>query len=269
MARSYLKYGSKTYYLPASPTDLTWSYRLNTSSTDTWGGKVIQILSCTVGPLSLSGQLPPRVTSQGREGAYAELDRFVEFIVGAMNYQEERWRKGRSIKLHVELSDMFEGTTYIGDSTSLDFSVYIDAYPGITKSYDTGVPEFRLAMSVIEGSSIIQTLTSNAYGDTDSLSNFDREVIASLREIQDINWRRSKYSAPSAYGEEGDSIGRDLNEARFELGSQGVSAWGNPDAPSLELRDSIHTYMAHESPVSIGRGFGFPWYDFRSPVADR
>ena len=45
-------------YVTHGATEIRWSYNLNTVTTPTYGGEVVQILSAYVGPMTITGQAP-------------------------------------------------------------------------------------------------------------------------------------------------------------------------------------------------------------------
>lgn len=55
--------GYRALTLRLDPTEVSWTYNVNTQSFDTYGGQVIQVLSINIDTLSIHGQL-------GREGAF-------------------------------------------------------------------------------------------------------------------------------------------------------------------------------------------------------
>lgn len=157
------------YVFSINPSSMSWSYDMNTSSTDTHGGRVIQLLSCSLGEISLQGYLP---VAKGQD-IYREMERFEQQMVALMDWQAETKKP---------LPFRFPVLDFYGD-------VYILRYGGVKYSVTTSAVTYTLQLGVDSG--------------FDTVINEIRDDMArrSLSNIPDgINWVRNVYNTPSETG---------------------------------------------------------------------
>lgn len=69
------------YLFAIDPTTASWGYTLNVKSIDTYGGRVIQTLSCKIDKLTIGGYLPVPKGNQGRYDYMLEFERNITAIM--------------------------------------------------------------------------------------------------------------------------------------------------------------------------------------------
>ena len=73
------------YKLDIDPTSASWGYTLNVKPFDTYGGRVIQTLSCKIDKLTIGGYLPQ--PKGGMENRYDNMVAFEKAVKSIMDYQ--------------------------------------------------------------------------------------------------------------------------------------------------------------------------------------
>ena len=107
--------------LPVSPSSISWTYTLNHREFNTLAGKVVQLLSCKIDSLSISGNLR----------SLAELERFERFVMTAMMSREP-------------LSFSYPARDWYA-------RVRLESFPSMSYAHDAVAPSFGLTMMVDEG----------------------------------------------------------------------------------------------------------------------
>lgn len=115
---------------------VTWGYGLNTANFPTYGGEVVQILSCYVDDLTVGGELQ-RYTDMEVIYSY-----FLNYIRGASGdgVRDER------------------PMTFRYDHRGWEFKIIPTAAPGFRKSRDLTVPEWQISAFVIDDAGDVNTL---------------------------------------------------------------------------------------------------------------
>lgn len=148
-----------------NPSTFSWGYSLETNSVDTYGGKVVQILSCSLQDCTVQGYLP---VSKDLNNAYAEMERFEKNILRLMKKQADE-----------KTPDKF-------DFPALGWSgtVYITQYGSVSYSYDLAAVTYTLQLSVDDGfSELRREIRGNAQASIDSIPN-------------GVGWTRNIYNTP-------------------------------------------------------------------------
>lgn len=155
------------YEFEVNPSTFSWGYALNTKSYETYGGRVVQILSCRVNDCTVQGYLP---VSKDPENAYAEMERFESRMLALMDWQAQN---KKPLLFRFPLLG-WEGT------------VYITQYGPVSYSYDMAAVTYTLQLSVDDGfEEISHSITDEAQLSIESIPN-------------GVNWVRSRYNTPIA-----------------------------------------------------------------------
>lgn len=150
-----------------NPSTFSWGYTLNTKAFETYGGRVIQILSCKLNDCTVQGYLP---VSKDPDNAYAEMEKFESDMLGIMDWQA---KVKKPLKFSFPLLG-WEGT------------VYLTQYGSVSYSYDMAAVIYTLNLSVDDGfEQIRQSITAEAQTSIDSIPN-------------GVNWVRSIYNTPNS-----------------------------------------------------------------------
>ena len=150
-----------------NPSTFSWGYTLNTWSKDTYGGRVVQILSCKLNDCTVQGYLP---VSKDPDNAYAEMEKFEAEMLDIMDWQA---RAKKPLKFSFPLLG-WEGT------------VYLTQYGSVSYSYDVAAVTYTLGLSVDDGfEQIRQNITAEAQTSIDSIPN-------------GVNWVRNIYNTPNS-----------------------------------------------------------------------
>lgn len=110
------------------PDEITWSYGLNTQAFPTYGGEVIQILSCYIGDMQVKG------TCRN----YRELEKIYRWFI---KYIQIATQKGEFDQRPVTMRYPHRGWT---------FRVYPKQLPGFKYGRDIVAPEWRMVAHVVE-----------------------------------------------------------------------------------------------------------------------
>jgi hypothetical protein len=124
LARAQLSAGGVHLALPVDPYTANWGYQENTSSTDTIGGRVVQLLSVQVQDLT--------VTSVA--GSRRELQRVADGVRGIMQYHVKT-----SLPAHFRVP-----------SRRWDFRVYLTSMPQVGWDVASTTYPYQLGMAVQE-----------------------------------------------------------------------------------------------------------------------
>ena len=180
-------YNGKSLSLPVDPYEVSWTYKLNTFSTNTYDGVVVQILGHFIDTMNIKGQLP----NLDGGNRFAFLDTFESFISDAMLWQQGEGQ-GDTEKHYIELS-IPSLVNYYGEKIDFTdgykFKVYLATYPNIVRDIQTNVPTYSLNLTVIEDGGAFKPLTEQ-----------DLKYKAEIGEIKDImsgvGYYRNKYNMP-------------------------------------------------------------------------
>jgi hypothetical protein len=169
------------YELDVDPTSAQWGYKLNTSSYDTYGGRVVQVLSCKIETLTISGilsqpygtnipmQFSRYATTSEAFGAFdnrfAVMEEFADAMRQCMECQGETKTPSR----------------FCYPMLDWDGGVYLTSYGNATYDVGSATATYTLKFDVDNGFDQIKEAAST-YG---------------LDEIPDgVNWTRNVYNTP-------------------------------------------------------------------------
>lgn len=131
LTRAFLSAGGTRLVLPVNPYSAMWSYDHNTTSTDTLGGRVIQLLSVQVTDVNVS------TVAGGRR----ELQRMADGVREIMNY-------------HIQTS---LPAKFVVPSRAWSFSVFIRAMPQIGWDVAATTYPYQLTMAIVEDLTGVKT----------------------------------------------------------------------------------------------------------------
>lgn len=151
--------GSYTFNI--DPSTVSWTYRLNTKSFDTYGGKVIQVLSCRVENLQIGGSL-------SQKGIIKQFDEMKEFESDVLSIMESQAKSKEPIEFN------FPAVQWNGQ-------VFLVGYSDVKYDTKTSAVHYTLSMMVDSGFDALKTI--------DSAEGLDA--------IPDgVNWVRNDYNDP-------------------------------------------------------------------------
>ena len=150
------------YVFNINPSEAQWGYTLNTSSQDTYGGRVIQVLSCKIDSLQIKGYLTQKGTA---ENQWANMEQFEKDIKSIMDWHAKN-------KKPVKFS--FPALGWNGD-------VYVTGYSNVQYDMKTAAVSYTLSMTVDSG---FETIKEHASSE-------------GLDLIPDgVGWTRNKFNTP-------------------------------------------------------------------------
>lgn len=157
------------YTFNLDPNSASWTCRLNTRSFDTYGGRVVQILSSRVENLVITGY----ITS--KQPGWAVLD---DYQWGAM---EEFESAIRAIMEDEVASN--SPSHFLYPELGWDAEVYVSGYSNVEYNPKSSVVSYTLALTVDSG---LDTLADGSAAASD------------FTKVKDgVNWVRTKYNTPS------------------------------------------------------------------------
>lgn len=161
--------------LDINPSEASWSYALQTKSQDTYGGRVIQILSCKVDSFTVKGYLP---TSKPKPGGssdtrwWAPMEAFEQKVKSIMAYHANNQKP---------VPFRFDALDWEGD-------VYLTGYSDVEYSSALAAVSYTLRFTVDSGFDTISQEVADS-------------VKVSLGNIKDgIDYSYNEYNTPTAAG---------------------------------------------------------------------
>jgi hypothetical protein len=140
-----------------NPNSVRWSYKMNVTQTDTKGGRVFQLLSCSIDDITVEGEFA---------GGYDEMRRFEQFFIYVVGYQAEY---GAPQRLKYA-------------KRGWDFPVYVHSFPTVQYSLETVVPTYSITL-VPKDAETGKLVTATK--------------IAELAKLADgVQWQKSIYNSP-------------------------------------------------------------------------
>lgn len=123
----------------------SWGYSLNTMPYSTYGGEVVQILSCQVDDLNLAGTLR---TYREMEGLYSYMMKYMQI---ASQGQQGPRRPGQT-------SYNQEGMTFLYPERGWEFLIMPTSVPGFRKGTDVVAPTWQLQAHIIDTAGDVEDL---------------------------------------------------------------------------------------------------------------
>ena len=153
------------YVFDINPSSASWGYSLNVNKIQTYGGVVLQILSCRVDDLIISGYIPLR--GGDRKVQFAEMERFEEDMRAIMEAQ---------------VGDPPRPVNFSYDEMGWNGQVYLMGYDSVTYDIQTSAAKYTLRFTVDSGFDGIVNVAG----------------IEGIDNIPDgVGWVRNKYNTPS------------------------------------------------------------------------
>ena len=157
------------WVLDINPSEASWSYKLLTNSQDTYGGRVIQILSCRIDSFTIKGHLSCKGTGDRQ---WARMEEFEGKIKKIMAYHANNKKP---------VPFRFDVLDWSGD-------VYLTGYSNVEYNPKTSAISYTLAFTVDSGFDSISQEVSDS-------------VKASLGNVKSgINYVRNVYNTPTNEG---------------------------------------------------------------------
>ena len=155
--------------MPVDPESATWSYELRTRSDDTYGGRVIQILSRRVTGLHAGGKLPLAKGASGDiEGFYRSME-MLEAGVKAIMDEESRERCPHRV---------------VFPALGWDVEAYLSSFGQVKFDPMQAAVSFEMSFDVVSGTDGVATSSTDEYG-------------MRVDNVPDgVNWVRNEYNTP-------------------------------------------------------------------------
>ena len=154
------------YNFLLNPSSAAWSYDLNTKSYDTYGGRVVQVLSCKITGFTISGYLSQKHLTEATR--WTEMEYFENAIRNIMEYHNINQKP---------VSFNFETMGWV------NAKVYVQGYTNVSYDVATAAIQYTLTLFVDEGLDTVK----------------DGIVISELENIPSgVNWKHGIYNTPSA-----------------------------------------------------------------------
>lgn len=159
-----------TLLMPVDPESATWSYELRTRSDDTYGGRVIQILSRRVTGLHVGGRLPLTKGASGDiEGFYRSME-LLESGVKAVMDEESQERSPHRV---------------VFPALGWDVEAYLSSFGQVRFDPMQAAVSFEMSFDVVSGTDGVTVSSSDKYG-------------MSIENVPDgVHWVRNEYNTPS------------------------------------------------------------------------
>ena len=149
-----------------NPSDASWGYTMNIKQFDTYGGRVVQLLSCRIDDLTISGNL----SSKGAQSQWEPMLNFEGKIKSILAAQS---KTGNPVTVQ------FDEVDWSGE-------VFLIGYSDVSYNIATTAVSYTLNFTVDSGfERVVEGITEDAKS---SIGN----VAAG------VNWIRSKYNTPAA-----------------------------------------------------------------------
>lgn len=160
------------YVFNIDPSSASWTCRMNTRSFDTYGGRVVQVLSCRTENLTLTGYITSRQrgSAVGVGGDLYQWESMEEFEANIKAIMEEQVSKNSPVHFSYP-------------TLGWDAEVWLSGYSNVEYDPKRSAVSYTLALTIDTG------LAQLADGSSQSVA---------LNQIKNgVNWVRSKYNTPS------------------------------------------------------------------------
>lgn len=164
-------------YVHSGANAIEWSYDLNTQTTPTIGGEVTQILSCLVGPMTISGQTAglrtdiegsprPKQTGYSTAESYNPNDELKNIVDWFLTYMHAAGTTGKGSRLRDERAILFQYP-----ERQWDFYIQVTSLDGFTYDKTVYAPEWSITAEVVSDNALnfFRGITMNNF--TDNLTN--------------------------------------------------------------------------------------------------
>ncbi|MEM3008434.1 MAG: hypothetical protein QXY15_10335 [Candidatus Nitrosotenuis sp.] len=150
-----------------------WSYELNTQSTPTIGGEVIQVLSCFVGPMTIVGEAAgmhpdrnPYTSPIGWGAKYTPVNEMEDIVKWFLTYMELAGTKRRSNKRRNETA-----ITFIYPARGWEFLIQIVALEGFDVAVDKPTIPWSITAEIVSDRALDYFVAATMNTFTDSILN--------------------------------------------------------------------------------------------------
>lgn len=202
MGVAILEHGGNSLTFRTDPNKITWSYKLNTSVEETYGGRVIQILSAAIDDLT--------ITADAGSGGWVYMRQVAEFFRDMLFNQREGGEPG----------------TFSFPTRGWEFRVYALQFP-YKDRWDDVVREFTMNFKVQEDISGVVS------------SSVIANELAKLK--QGVGYEKTVYNDPDLASEdedeEGDGDGDDSDDTEGSDAKKDKKKSGTIDLPLLGNTD--------------------------------
>jgi len=164
----------KKLYVHSGANAIKWSYDLNTITTPTIGGEVTQILSCFVGPMTISGQTAglrtdiegnPRPSKPGysSKDSYNPHDELKNIVDWFLTYMHSAGQNGKGSRLRDERAILFQYP-----ERQWDFYIQVTSLDGFVYDKNVYAPEWSITAEVLNDNALnfFRGITMNGFTDT-------------------------------------------------------------------------------------------------------
>lgn len=141
--------------------EIEWSYVLNTANFPTYGGEVIQILSCMIDNLTVGGTLQ----------TYEDMETLYGYFVGYLQVATQG-RTGPSGRAKGNTAYNQEPMTFRYHERGWEFTIFPLSVPGFRKARDLTVPEWRLVAHVSDEAADAESLKEWIVGEVELRHRF-------------------------------------------------------------------------------------------------
>lgn len=204
---AWFEWEGQTLELAISPESISYSYNMGYNSQDTKGGRVIQVLSQSIGDMTIQGKVIPKYTNYGER---YETMKNIE-------------AKVRSIMTtHTTMKKDSNGNEYVS-GTPVNFSftpegwsgkVWLKSFGNVQYSINDNVFSYSMTMQVVKGFDALKKVGA----------------ISALERLSDVNWVRDSYHMTGGNKEE--EVKKMLQEL---FASGGYTGQGNSSSDSGTL----------------------------------
>jgi len=151
-----------------APSSLSWTCNMNTHPTNTYGGKVIQILACYVSQITLGGYISGKDSNNNMlsfNNRYENMEAFEGWIKGLMEYSES--------------------CSFVYNPRNITADVFVADYSGLSYDDTTNTRQYTLTLNVDRGATALALQTE--ISETTSYATLEGE-------INGAGWTRSSYT---------------------------------------------------------------------------
>ena len=167
------------------PSTASWSYKMNINSIDTYGGKVVQLLSCVIESLTIDGLISPknpekfRWRSKVEDGKTVRYREFLDDELSQWQGMREFEHNVKQIMLYHEVAK--QPVYFRFDEVGWSGDVYLTGYTDVRFEVDIPAVRYKLSFDVDSGFETIAAAVRD-----EGLTNIP----------EGVGWIRSKYNTP-------------------------------------------------------------------------
>lgn len=220
--------------LDINPNEASWSYKLLTNSQDTYGGRVIQILSCRIESFTIKGYLSCKGTGKRQ---WAQMEAFESKVKNIMAYHANNKKP---------VSFRFDALDWSGD-------VYLTGYSNVEYNPKTSAVSYTLMFTVDSGfNAISQEVADSIKTSLGSIKNGVNYVRSVYNTPLDTDWEDVKSALEKAIGDSGNfnADTKSIYQYISELESDSDSDSGNETSSKTSSGSNDSSYSSDGSSSS-------------------